>query len=93
MEIADEAQLIKVEEAWPLWPVLPVKNIHRDEPDWPEDESHGIITAGLSNCPTYVHLINVFLLKDGGLGPQLEGVRHIEYPSVEDAVRAGWIGD
>lgn len=93
-EIADEAQRIRTEEAWPLWPILPVKNIHRYEPGWPDDEEVGIVWAGLSDSPFYVYLTTMFHLKAGvPLTEQFQDVRHLEFPTVEDGIRAGWIGD
>lgn len=91
-EIAEEVRRIKTEENWPLWPILPVKNIHRNEPGY-EGEGLGIVTAGRSDVPFTIHLINLLQLKKGKLAPQLEGVPTLEFPRGEDAVREGWVGD
>jgi len=93
-EIVEEARLMKTEEDWPLWPVLPVKHVDRNDPDHPKDQGFGIVTAGLSGRPTYIYLIKLFQLKPKiPLSEQLADVPHLEFSSTEDAVRAGWIGD
>lgn len=94
-EVADETHMIRAHELWPVWPVLPVKNgLDRDERGWPR---HGIIVSGGLRAgvqePVKVYIVNLFDLKTGPLGPQLEGKETIEFETVETMVRAGWIGD
>lgn len=94
-QVSDEAHFIEQESAWPAWPLLPVKHIGRGEPGHPEDEKCGVIVASGKKEPgtRTVYLKNLWDFKTGALGPQLEGVRTLEFESTEAMVRAGWIGD
>jgi hypothetical protein len=89
-EIKEEASFIESEPLWPLWPVLPMKHIRRGDEDF-EGEGCAVMVAGIR--PPRVYLKNLYDLKTGPLKDQLEGVKYIEFETVEDLVRAGWIGD
>ena len=68
-QVAQEVGFIDMEHAWPLWPILPMKNIGRGDPGYPEDRTHGIICAidplngGETESPTrriyFISLLNV----------------------------------
>jgi len=79
-----ELELVNDEDRWPHWPVLPVKR-HR-EGDMPD---LGVIVAGRST----VYLVNLFQLRAGPLGPQLEGVERKHYADREALIADGWVGD
>ena len=85
-----EVQSIRSEEIWPLWPVLPMKNIHRGEPDYPQDRTHGLMFAPEF---TKVWIMSLFELKAGLIRPQLEGRECLEFASTEALVAAGWVAD
>lgn len=88
-QVAQEAEWIR-EKSWPLFPVLPVKNLRRHEPDTAEGEDLGLV---IYPDLTKVWLMNLVDLKTGLIAPQLEGRRCLEFGTVEDMVRAGWVGD
>lgn len=99
-QIAEEVRMIDMEAGWPVWPVLPVKNIHRGAQDYPRDKEVGITRAiyGLGdrepkNLSRRIYFINLFELKTGTLGPQLQDVPFEDFENTEAMVRAGWIGD
>lgn len=81
----EEVVRIRCEAAWPWHPLLPVK---RGRP-------RTGIEVGLLLAPdlTTVVLMNMFELKRGVIGPQLEGKKRLQYESVEAMVADGWRGD
>lgn len=89
-EVAEEVRLIGAQQGWPMWPLLPVKNLRRGEPDYPKEDEVGVV---LANDLTTVWIKNLFDFEEGTIGAQLEGVKKVEFDTVEDMVRAGWIGD
>jgi hypothetical protein len=89
-EVQLEARLIRAEEGWPLWPVLPMKNIHRYDDGYPQDQTHGVM---VSPEFTKVWIINLFELKSGLIKPQLVGRTCLEFESIEALIEAGWVGD
>ncbi len=91
-EVAQEVQWIDAEPGWPRWPLLPVKNIHRGDPEY-KGESHGIIGCNEADGKRTVYFKNLWDFETGKLGPQLEGVERETFESTEALVRAGWIGD
>lgn len=86
-QVLEERELIAKVADWPLWPLLPVKNLYRKG-----DDRIGVMLARELE-PCRVHLTNLLTLRVGPLEEQLEGVNSIEYPTIEDAVRDGWVGD
>lgn len=94
-EIAEEASFIERQQIWPLWPLLPVKNMNRGDADYPRDETHGIMVGSLDlDVKPHVYLKNLYDFQPGvSIGEQLQGVRVLEFDSIEELVRAGWIGD
>lgn len=94
-QIEEEVGFIERQQIWPMWPLLPVKHVNRGDRDHPKDEEVGIMVGSLTNNiePT-VYLINLYSLKkDVSVGEQLQGVRTLEFESITELVRAGWIGD
>ena len=89
-EVAEEASFIEKETHWPLWPVLPVKNVNRGGLNHPKDEEIGIMVAG--HGPK-VYLIGLYDLEGGPITAQLEGIRALVFGSLRELVEAGWIGD
>lgn len=86
-EIVEEAFFIRMEPGWPLWPILPVKNLLTDE----HRDRLGILVSG---DLTTVYRMTMFDLKSGvSVAEQIKDVEKIEFDSVEDMVRAGWVGD
>lgn len=92
-QVAEEARFIDLEPGWPLWPLLPVKNIHRGDRDHPEDETHGVLVASGEGGKRTVWFKNLLNFRSGPLAEQLEGVKSRTFDSTEELVRAGWIGD
>ena len=89
-EIEEEAKFIRLTAGWPLYPLLPVKNIHRYEKDYKGHEVGLLLASDL----TAVYEKNLVELNSREtIGAQLKGVPVIRYLSVEGLVRDGWIGD
>lgn len=89
-EVTEEVGLIEREPLWPLWPLLPVKHRNRHTKGHPKDEGLGVMIAGAG---PRVYLKSLFEFKTGKLEPQIEGVRVLEFETLADLVRAGWMGD
>lgn len=80
-EVADIAN----EDGWPLWPVLPMKNLYED------GEHLGLMFSGRR---TIVYLMNLFDLRPGiTYLDNLKGKPFVEFESTEALVKAGWVGD
>ena len=93
-EITQEIAWVDNEPGWPRWPLLPVKNINRGEPGYPEEEEVGVILAnGEQNGPRRVYFKNLWDFQAGKIQPQLEGVAFKDFATTEEMVRAGWVGD
>lgn len=92
VEVAQEVIMIDAEEAWPRWPLLPVKNIHRGDKGYSGD-GVGVIGCNEAGGKRTVYFKNLWEFESGRLGPQLEGVESKTFESTEALVRAGWIGD
>lgn len=86
----EEAGFIADLSQWPRWPVLPVKYRGTDHDEKPGDHTCGIV---LATAPHTVILVNLWDLQNGDLRPQIAGKETIEFDSIEEMVRAGWIGD
>lgn len=97
-ELTREAFWIDNEGGWPLWPVLPLKNIYRGDPNF-KGPDHGMIIASpgnpdrADNPPRTLFFMNIFDLKAGALEPQLVNVPSVSFESTAAMVAAGWIGD
>lgn len=78
----DHKRMIEREGDWPNWPVLPLKNTKRREPDVPSMPLLGVIVAGK---PTRVLITNMFDMH-GDVPVQ-------EYPSIDAMLADGWIVD
>lgn len=65
---------------WPSWPVCPLT----------KGEQTGLVVDGMTDSPVVVYLINLWALKTGPLGPQLEGVEKVKYDSIEALLADGW---
>lgn len=87
-EIKQEVALIEDPANWPAWPILPMKHINRNER--PEGEGFGVI---LASEPTSVFLKNMYSLRSGPVREQLADAKVFMFESIEEMVRAGWIGD
>lgn len=98
-EVAHEVAQIENEDQWPRWPWLPMKNIHRFDPDCDFSKQNDGLGMLLSpewmtqaDKPLQVLFINML-----DLGKALEerrtGIPSADFESVEAMVRAGWIGD
>lgn len=83
-QIEEEAGFITGGKEWPLWPILPMKRLGHDQ--------IGIVLANELE-PMKIYLMNLLELKSGLIRPQLEGVEVVEFPTVLDAVKEGWVGD
>lgn len=81
-EIAQEAGFIRNVELWPMWPWLPVKN-YRNATGGPD--------VGMMHSSDLhkVYVVSMFDLKDANL----ETVPTEVFDSVEDLIKAGWMGD
>lgn len=78
----EEVRMIKAQEGWPFWPVLPVKR--------PGTDQCGIVTAA---APSTVIVMNMWSLRTGSISEQTKDAEHIEFESVEAMVADGWVGD
>lgn len=93
-EVLGEAEQIAWEPGWPNWPLLPMKNIHRYEPDYTGPAYATLLAVGVHNGGERVlHLKSAGELKSGPLLGQFEGVNTLHFAGIEEMVRAGWIGD
>jgi hypothetical protein len=97
-DVRREAALIRDVSGWPAYPILPVKNITRefmanDFTGFIYDDSLIGFNPPEADCQTEITVFigNVFALPDST--EALKTLPREVYASVEDAVRAGWIGD
>lgn len=98
-EVAHEVAMIENEDQWPQWPWLPVKNVHRHDPDCDysaENDGLGMLLSptwmAKAEKPIQVLFINMLDLPKA-LEDRRTGIPHKDFESVEAMVRAGWIGD
>ncbi len=90
-DLDEEVAAVERYQLWPMFPVLPVKRAGGGF----DDSNFGVIVATLDGLvlPVRVYKINLFDLKTGPLGPQLEGIEFEEFSTAREMVEAGWIGD
>lgn len=78
-QVEREVADILNQDQWPLWPVLPMTRLGHDE--------IGIV---LCSRMTRVYLVNLFSLPDK---EDWSDVPRVDFESVEEMVRHGWVGD
>lgn len=86
-EVRTEAGKIRNEKLWPLWPVLPLKNIYRRGNTGTDLPQLGVLTSGRL---TLVYITDMYSAAVPGC---LDTCKKESFASVEDMVRAGWVGD
>lgn len=95
-QVAHEVAQIEDEDQWPRWPWLPMKNVNRYDAKWSgENGGLGMLLsprlAKDTGRPLRILFVNMLNLS-AALEPG-SNVSAQEFESVEDMVRAGWIGD
>lgn len=84
-EVAQEVEMMTNLSNWPLRPVLPLKNLYRRA-----DQGDNDLGVMLEDNQTIVYIINMLDL--GKPGALMNAPRE-KFDSIEDLVRAGWVGD
>lgn len=94
-QIAIEAEQIRNEEAWPNWPILPMKNLDRKMTD---ESRLGVMIGSGDYAEVWWHNSGhgMFALLPVSLDMQLNsryGWTREQYDSTEQMVAVGWVGD
>jgi hypothetical protein len=98
MSIDDiEKEIFDIEDVknWPLWPILPLKNVMWRHVDSRLPWSATMIAMGDNdgNIEKRVYLVGPFDLKEHGLtttGDIRDNVDFLEYATWKDMIEAGW---
>lgn len=81
-----DIDMMKHEDEWPLWPLLPVKK-------YPQPGCAPIVGVLAAGQGPKVYLIGILDVKTGLLGDVLDGVPTKDFNSFEHLVAEGWMVD
>ena len=86
----DDLQMMSSPRSWPAWPLLPIKRYTKDA--WIDC---GLLVDVLDHKTT-VFLTTLFALQGGMVRDILinkEEIKRIEYDSLDDLLKDGWVVD
>jgi hypothetical protein len=78
-------------DGWPMWPVLPLKNIRKNDPEMPSFVLTGWMHATDIKAGQYIVTVGCLFIPY--TKEQREALPQLTYPTIDALLIDGWIGD